>query len=353
MLQKNNIKIKPLSIGVYVGLDFVGDGLIKLPFIRSLRQVFPQAKITWIAGTHKSEFKRSLAPLVKGLLNEVIEEAEIGFIGVNEAKFSERIRDLKNFFYPPLNKRKFDLLIDTQTHFLTSLIVRTIKHDYFLSGCASFFLSDIKPPSNFKRELNLSQRLVQLSEIAYGETITVPPPPLPLEKKYRDLAKAALPNSNNYIGFAPGAGDTRKCWDLKNFINVAKYFENKNRKAVFFLGPKEEKWLKIIKQKLKQPLFPEWGKFKQRNAKGPALVIALAERIKCALANDSGTAHMIDAGGAPIVKVFGRSLPGKYTGLTPGSITIDSRLFGSNNINDIKSEYVIKKINGFLNEKKI
>ena len=87
MLQKNNIKIKPLSIGVYVGLDFVGDGLIKLPFIRSLRQVFPQAKITWIAGTHKSEFKRSLAPLVKGLLNEVIEEAEIGFIGVNEAKF--------------------------------------------------------------------------------------------------------------------------------------------------------------------------------------------------------------------------------------------------------------------------
>ena len=132
MLQKNNIKIKPLSIGVYVGLDFVGDGLIKLPFIRSLRQVFPQAKITWIAGTHKSEFKRSLAPLVKGLLNEVIEEAEIGFIGVNEAKFSERIKDLKNFFYPPLNKRKFDLLIDTQTHFLTSLIVRTIKHDYFL-----------------------------------------------------------------------------------------------------------------------------------------------------------------------------------------------------------------------------
>ena len=76
MLQKNNIKIKPLSIGVYVGLDFVGDGLINLPFIRSLRQVFPQAKITWIAGTHKSEFKRSLAPLVKGLLNEVIEEAE-------------------------------------------------------------------------------------------------------------------------------------------------------------------------------------------------------------------------------------------------------------------------------------
>ena len=144
MLQKNIIKIQPSSIGVYVGLDFVGDGLIKLPFIRSLRQVFPKAKITWIAGTHKSEFMRTLAPLIKGLLDEVIEESNIGFIGVNEANLNQRFKDLKNFFSPPLNGRSFDLLIDTQTHFFTTLIVRTIKHKYFLSGCAKFLLSDLK-----------------------------------------------------------------------------------------------------------------------------------------------------------------------------------------------------------------
>ena len=87
MLQKKSFKINPSTIGVYVGLDFVGDGLIKLPFIRSLRQVFPKSKITWIAGTHRSEFKHSLSPLVLGLLDEVLEESGIGFIGVNEAKF--------------------------------------------------------------------------------------------------------------------------------------------------------------------------------------------------------------------------------------------------------------------------
>ena len=206
------------------------------------------------------------------------------------------------------------------------------------------FVSDLKPPSNFKRKLNLSQRLVQLAEIAYGRNINVPPPPLPLEQKYRDLAKIALPKNKNYIGFAPGAGDTSKCWKLNNFIEVAKYFSNKNKTPVFFLGPKEEKWLKIIKKLVPKSLFPEWGKFKKKHAKGPAFVIALSERIKCALANDSGTAHMIDAGGAPIVKVFGRSLPGKYTGLTPGSLTIDSRIFGSTNINKITPKYVIKKI---------
>ncbi len=348
MLYKTN-KIKPSSIGVYVGLDFVGDGLIKLPFIRSLRQVFPQAKITWIAGTHGSEFKHSLSPLVKGLLNEVLEKCNIGFIGVSEANFLQRIQDLKNFFHSPLKGKKFDLLIDTQTHVLTTLIVKNIKHKLFLSGSANFLFSDIKPPKGFKRELNLSQRLVQLSEIALGESINVPPPPLPLHKKYRFLAKKALPKSNDYIGFAPGAGDTRKCWDLKNFIEVAKYFSSVNKKPVFFLGPNEEKWLKIIKDGVPQAIFPEWGKFKKKDIKGPAFVIALSERIKCALANDSGTAHMIDAGGAPIIKVFGRSLPGKYTGLTPGSITIDSRKFGSENINQIKPKYVIDVIKGFFN----
>ena len=84
--------------------------------------------------------------------------------------------------------------------------------------------------------------------------------------------------------------------------------------------------------------------FQKKNIKGPAFVIALSERINCALANDSGTAHMIDAGGAPIIKVFGKSLPGKYTGLTKGSITIDSRIFGSTDINEISPTYVIKKI---------
>ena len=348
MLQKNFTKIQPSSIGVYVGLDFVGDGLIKLPFIRSLRQVFPSARITWIAGTHKSEFNRTLAPLVKGLIDEVIEECNIGFIGVSEAKIYQRLNDLKNFIKSPLQGREFDLLIDTQTHFLTTLVVKTIRHNFFLSGCANFYLSNLKPGSNFKRELNLSQRLVQLSEIALGKKINVPPPPLPLVSKYRILAKKALPKNKNYIGFAPGAGDISKCWKLKNFINVAKYFSQKKKIPVFFLGPKEGIWLKMIKKRVPGSLFPEWGEFKKKDISGPAFVIALSERIRCALANDSGTAHMIDAGGAPVVKVFGRSLPGKYTALTPGSLTIDSRTFGSTDINEITPKYVIKKIENFF-----
>jgi len=40
----------PSSILVYVGLDLMGDALMKMPFVRALRETYPKARITWLAG---------------------------------------------------------------------------------------------------------------------------------------------------------------------------------------------------------------------------------------------------------------------------------------------------------------
>ena len=63
------------SVLVYVNGDLVGDGVMKLPFVRALRHAFPNAHITWLAGIWKSAYAHQLAPLVQGLIDEVIEEA--------------------------------------------------------------------------------------------------------------------------------------------------------------------------------------------------------------------------------------------------------------------------------------
>ena len=65
----------PGSVLVYVGLDPVGDGLIRLPFVRALRNAFPSAEITWLAGRGRSVYAHALAPLVEDLIDEVLEEA--------------------------------------------------------------------------------------------------------------------------------------------------------------------------------------------------------------------------------------------------------------------------------------
>ena len=38
--------------------------------------------------------------------------------------------------------------------------------------------------------------------------------------KYMNLAKKLLPNGQQYIGIAPGAGDKQKIWPVENFIEI-------------------------------------------------------------------------------------------------------------------------------------
>src|SRR4029077_14023984 len=45
--------LKPMEILVYSGLELLGDGVMKLPFVRALRRCFPTARITWLAGKGK------------------------------------------------------------------------------------------------------------------------------------------------------------------------------------------------------------------------------------------------------------------------------------------------------------
>ena len=42
------------TVLVYVGLDLIGDGLIKLPFVRALRRAYPDAHLTWLAGKRRT-----------------------------------------------------------------------------------------------------------------------------------------------------------------------------------------------------------------------------------------------------------------------------------------------------------
>ena len=61
---------RPKSVLVYVGLDRVGDGLLKLPFVRGLRRAFPNACLTWFAGKETTVYAGVLAPLVDAWYQE-------------------------------------------------------------------------------------------------------------------------------------------------------------------------------------------------------------------------------------------------------------------------------------------
>src|SRR5512145_2020663 len=170
----------PASILVYVGLDAVGDGLMKLPFLRALRTAFPAARITWMAGKGHTVYAGSLAPLVGGLVDEVLDEANVG------SRMSELLGPR------PLADRSFDLIIDTQRRLLTTLILRRIRHGRFVSAAAGFLLSHARPPRGWRRPAAMVGQLLALVELASGRP-ALAEAPLPRDAGVERLADGLLP----------------------------------------------------------------------------------------------------------------------------------------------------------------
>ncbi|RDD61992.1 lipopolysaccharide heptosyltransferase family protein [Ferruginivarius sediminum] len=280
---------------------------MKLPFLRALRAAFPEARVTWLAGKGPSAFAGPLAPLAEGLIDEVVDDAGIG------RKAAELLH--RPLAGSPLQGRRFDLVIDTQTRLLTTLVLRRIPHGTFVSACAGFRLSDRKPPGGDKRLPALAKRLLQLVEAASGKPAR---PEAPLHPPGEAVAAAAtlLPGAApRYAGLVPGAGWRAKCWPLENHIALARRLREQELTPVVLLGPDEADWVPQVREALPDALLPLQDARAGRVT--PALTIALGRRLGVAVAGDCGAGHMLAAAGTPMVSLFGPTAPEKFAPMTP------------------------------------
>lgn len=303
----------PESVLVYVGGDLVGDALMKLPFVRALRGAWPAARITWLAGVHRTAFAHELAPLVAGLIDETVEEA-----GFETARGKILTR--------PLGGRRFDLIIDTQRGVARSLLVRRIRHRVFVSAAADFWLSDRKPAKPRTRPRSMVAQMMALLECAHGAP-PPPGPPLPVDAASAAAAARALPDGPVYVGFAPGAGGQHKRWPLAGFIEVARREAAAGRTPVFILGPGEATLADEIRAAVPGAMLPE-EEPGSGHIRTPMLSIALARRLAAAVANDAGAGHILAAGGSPLVSLFGPTPPDKFAPATARLEIVRAQDFG-------------------------
>ncbi|HTY66099.1 MAG TPA: glycosyltransferase family 9 protein [Alphaproteobacteria bacterium] len=320
----------PQTILVYVGRDLIGDGLIKLPFVRALRAAFPAARITWLAGTGETVYAGPLRPLVAGLIDEIIQDAGIGQRPV------ELLRR-------PLRGRSFDLIIDTQRRILTTLILRRIAHTRFMSAAAGYLLSDIKPDGRDKKPPALIRQLLNLVELTSGRA-TQPHAAPELPAALRDTSQHLLPDGRTYIGLAPGAGGRHKCWPLERFIALARLLRTQGKVPVFILGPAEAEWADRVHLAVPSAKLP----LQDARSFDPLLTLALAERLAVAVANDSGGGHLLAAGGVPLVSLFGPSSPAKFAPLAKRLMIVTAQEFGGSEMTAIPVDAVAAAVESLL-----
>ena len=302
-----------LRILIYVGLDLLGDALLKIPLLKCIKSTFPNSEITWMAGKGKSILSTSLKPLSIGLIDKISDNL----------RFGSSILD----FFKQSSFGAYDIVIDTQKRFLTTLILKTIKTEIFISPCANFLFSDLSPRQT--KEKNLSKSLVNISEIFNFKKI---------EFQLKDSKK------NSYkVAICPGASVIWKRWDLENFIEISEHLIRKKLVPVFILGPKE----KDIERHLKR----EFGnKIEIISTNDPMETIKEAKKCRAGITNDTGCGHLLASVGMPLLTLFGPTDHKKFSPIgNPQSISISSQeIFKSKNINAIPTDLVLQKLKKIL-----
>ncbi len=273
-------------VGVYVGLDLVGDGLIKLPFVRALRRGFPDAELTWIAGDGHSAYASALAPLMPGLLDRVLEHTGTGLA-----------------LHRALGTR-LDLLIDTQAHVGTTLALRLLRPRRFVTAAAGYWLSDRWPSG--ARPRRVVERLLLLLELATGRKPDATGA-VALPAAARAQAEALLPGEARRVALVLGAGGRHKAWPLACHIELARALAERGIQPVAIAGPAEADLVGAFHAAVPEAAMP----LQAVPPAGPELTIALAARCAGGVAGDCGGGHMLAAADIPLVSLFGPTAPAK------------------------------------------
>ena len=282
------------KILIYNSGGGLGDSIQIMPLILSLKNHYRRSKIFYL-GAHQNHF---IGKLKEYNINIETLDLNLKYFGFRWWHF---IYAKKNFYAK--NDTKFNLIIDLQTKFRNSLILKRIPHYNFYSTTFNNLFSSKKVKYKSKNHIeNLSIFLDdKIKNIKFNIN--------KLPKNFINEAKKLLPKSN-YVGFSITQGNEyrKKSWSIYKFISLANKCLIKNKIPVFFIEKNQEQIIEKIKNQVPSALFPEM----KSELSCPALVTALAARLDQAVTIDNGVMHMIGLAEIPMIVLFGPTNSEKF-----------------------------------------
>ena len=315
------------KILIYNSGGGLGDAIQLFPLIISLRNHFKKSKFYYL-GAHENHFN--------GKLKEYNIKLETLDLGLKYFGFRWWHLFFTRQKFAKTTLGKFDLIIDLQTKFRNSLILKKIPHNSFYSRTFNGFFSSKKINSTSVNHIeNLS--------LFIGEDV------VELDFKVNKLnknllleAKKLLPNSN-YIGFSITQGNIyrKKSWSLYKFTSLANKILSKNKIPVFFIEKNNIELIEKIKNQVPSALFPE---IKSKLA-CPALITALSSRLDKAISIDNGIMHMMSLANVPMIVLFGPTNSDKFAPNNNFTTILDSKkIHKTKDINSIEVDEVLSLI---------
>ena len=295
------------KILIYNSGGGLGDSIQLFPLLISLKGHFRKAKFFYL-GAHSNHFK--------GKLREYNIELETLDLGLKYFGFR-----WWHWIFAPKKAAtktigKFDLIIDLQTKFRNSLILKRIPHNLFYSRTFNGFFSSKKIKSYS------SNHLENLSLFFEEDVVELEFKVNKLQKHLLLEAKKLLPDTN-YVGFSITQGNEyrKKSWSIYKFTALANKITSKNKIPVFFIEKNKVDIIEKIKSQVPTAIFPELNS----ELACPALVTALSSRLDIAVSIDNGIMHMMALAKIPMIVLFGPTNSEKFAPKNKYTTILDSK----------------------------
>jgi len=303
----------------------LGDLVMLMPFLRSLRAGFPKAKLSLLcrsSGREKSQVYASISQagietllLDQGYVEELIPVPVPWLLDVsiwkkynpfslNWPKFLWRLRQL--------NRRNFDLAFpggrsDIRYNLALWFTGAKRRVGYGYAG-GGFLLTDVVVPDTARpHQTELSLQLSEylgIPSLRDGQLVS-------LSSKDHDfslnfLKEYGIASDDLVVGVHPGSRVPTRQWGEERFLEIAeKLAENYGAKVVWFAEPES-------------PAIAH----SSRNIISISLplreFLAVLSRCRFLVCNESGPMHMAAAVGVPVVSVFGSGFPEWFRPLGEG-----------------------------------
>lgn len=280
-----------------VRTDRIGDVVLTTPVIKTLRDHFPQARISILVQTQT-------AVLVEGnpFLNQVIRE--------------ERMGEHQGFFgfwklVSRLRREKFDLALLYHTKKRTNSLCffagiprrvgyRNNKFGWMLTDG----IMDTRPQGE-KHESEYCLDVLRYLKIPVSQAEVFVPLHPDAERWAEDFIRSLkLAPGQRIVAVHPGASDPSKRWPESSFEEVIVHLQKRYQACVILTGGKDIQPLSRTIAAAVPGVIDLTGKIEL------AQLASLFKRCRLLVSNDSGPVHIAAGVGTPVLSIFTRNQPG-------------------------------------------
>lgn len=305
---KNILIIKPSSIG---------DVIHALPFLKALRERYPDAAISWLINRGIDEIIRNNPYLNEVILFERKKWGSFDDIGYKFKGIAEFLRELR--------RKQFDLVVDLQGLFRSGVIAYLSGASYRIGFANAREFSPIfynyrvsHPPVEMHA---VDRYLLIAKELGADITIKDFTINIPLnEEKYID-SLIGMNKRSALIAINPSARWETKMWPLNKYAELADRIASGLNAQIIFIGSrKDEERINMLSSLVKTKPINLCGKTNLLQ------LTALLKKTALLITNDSGPMHIAAAVETHVVAIFGPTRPMRTGPYGKGHIVLQGTL---------------------------